>query len=118
MAIQCPQCKRQYDVTLFEFGRVAFCDCGEIVDATKPHEERAPEILREEQANAEELQRMASEVCYLILSSDFPWIDIEIAKTEVRERCRQLFPDKMELYEMIYESRFKRLWEQFREGEE
>jgi hypothetical protein len=59
------------------------------------------------------LQQMADRVCVLILSSDLPAIDIEIEKNKVRERCLELFPDREELYEMIYESRFQRLWEQF-----
>ena len=61
-----------------------------------------------------ELQRMADHVCVLILSSDLPAIDIEIEKGKVRERCLELYPDSEELYEMIYESRFQRLWDQFR----
>jgi hypothetical protein len=28
MAILCPKCGHQYDVTLFEFGNVVKCDCG------------------------------------------------------------------------------------------
>ncbi len=28
MAIICPKCKHQYDVTLFEFGNIVKCDCG------------------------------------------------------------------------------------------
>jgi len=28
MAIICPKCKYQYDVTLFEFNNVVECDCG------------------------------------------------------------------------------------------
>ena len=28
MAITCPRCKHQYDITLFEFGSVVECDCG------------------------------------------------------------------------------------------
>ena len=59
-----------------------------------------------------ELQRMADHVCSLILISDYPEIDIEIEKSKVRERCEEPYPD---LYEMIYESRFNRLREQFRE---
>ncbi len=61
-----------------------------------------------------ELQRMADRVCSLILISDYPEIDIEIERSKVRERCEELYPDRMDLYEMIYESRFDRLWEQFR----
>jgi hypothetical protein len=62
----------------------------------------------------QDLQRMADRVCVLILSSDLPAIDIEIEKNKVRERCLELYPDREELYEMIYESRFQRLWDQFR----
>ncbi len=61
-----------------------------------------------------EFQRMADHVCSLILISDYPEIDIEIEKSKVRERCEELYPDRMDLYEMIYESRFNRLREQFR----
>ena len=66
-----------------------------------------------------DLQQEADRVCVLILSSDLPAIDIEIEKNKVRERCLELYPDREELYEMIYESRFQRLWDQFwgEEGE-
>jgi len=57
---------------------------------------------------------MADHVCSLILISGYPEIDIEIEKPKVRERCEELYPDSMDLYEMIYESRFNRLQEQFR----
>ncbi|MGR3310699.1 MAG: hypothetical protein ACUZ77_07975 [Candidatus Brocadiales bacterium] len=74
-------------------------------------------ILSEEmkRERMRELQRMADRACVLILCSDYPEIDIEIERLKVRERCEELFSDRMDLYEMIYESRFKRLWEQFRE---
>ena len=65
----------------------------------------------------QEFQRMADRVCFLILSSDLPAIDIEIQKGKIRERCLELYPDREWLYDMIYESRFDRLWEQFREVE-
>ena len=65
-----------------------------------------------------EFQRMADRVCTLILSSDLPPIDIEIEKDKVRERCLELYPDREQLYEMVYESRFQRLWDQFRSERE
>ena len=37
MAIQCPCCGRQYDVTLFQFGRPVRCDCGASVDLRRGH---------------------------------------------------------------------------------
>jgi hypothetical protein len=64
-----------------------------------------------------ELQREADRVCILILSSDLPAIDIEIEKNKVREHCLEVYPDQEELYDMIYESRFQRLWDQFRDKE-
>ena len=71
---------------------------------------RDPQRLR-----MQELQRAASRVCVLILQEDYPEIDIGIAKDGVRQLAEELFPDRMDLYEMIYESRFRRLWEQWRE---
>ncbi len=50
----------------------------------------------------------------MILSSDLPEVDIEIEKSEVRERCLELCPDREDLYDMLYEARFQRLWDQFR----
>lgn len=40
MAIQCPRCRRQYDVTLFEYGRTLRCDCGERIDLHTGHVRR------------------------------------------------------------------------------
>lgn len=40
MAIRCEQCGREYDVTLFEFGRTVRCACGAEVDARRPHRDR------------------------------------------------------------------------------
>ncbi len=51
---------------------------------------------------------VADRVCTLILSSDLPAIDIEIEKNKVRERCLELYPDREQLYEMVYGSRFQR----------
>jgi hypothetical protein len=62
----------------------------------------------------QKLQRAAERVCVLILVSDYPEVDIEIAKQGVRDLAEELFPDRMDLYEMVYESRFRRLWDQWR----
>jgi len=72
------------------------------------------ERKRRARERMDELRRMADRVCVLILREDYPAIDIELEKAKVRERCEELFPDRMDLYEMVYESRFRRLWEQFR----
>jgi len=130
VAVTCPRCNRQYDITLFQFGRRVICECGELVSAegsfppmseeatarsTRAEIEQAKLVARQKM---ETLRRAADRVCCLILISDYPEIDIEIEKAKVRELAEELFPDRMDLYEMIYESRFRRLWEQFRCGSE
>ena len=57
-------------------------------------------------------QRQVDRVCTLILF-ECPECEIERAKIELRSEAKRLFPDKAQLYEIIYESRFRRLWEQF-----
>ena len=39
MAIKCPQCGAEYDVTLFTFDRRIRCDCGEWVDLAVGHQQ-------------------------------------------------------------------------------
>jgi hypothetical protein len=41
MSLRCPKCKREYDVTLFEFNREITCACGERLSLAKGHEEGA-----------------------------------------------------------------------------
>ncbi len=61
------------------------------------------------------LKRGADRICVLILSTDLPEVDILIERERLRRLCAQLFPDREDLFEMVYESRFDRLWEQFRD---
>ncbi len=48
MAVCCPECGRQYDVTLFEFGRRIGCECGALVDLSSGQTRR--ETTAENQA--------------------------------------------------------------------
>ena len=116
MAVRCSYCGRDYDVTLFEFGRSITCVCGETV--TFKHEQMTDEALlaRKVQDNkVRELTAMADRIASLITCSDYPLIDIEIEKQKLRERISELFPDKLELFDLIYEPRFRRLKDHFRE---
>ena len=62
----------------------------------------------------EELKRLADKVSMLILHTDLPEVDIEIEISKVRQRCQELFPDRLDLFDMIYTSRFHRLMQQWR----
>ena len=64
-----------------------------------------------------DLQRKADRISCLILYSEYPLIDIEIERATLREECARLFPDRKWLYEAIYESRFDRLIDDWRNTE-
>ncbi len=117
MPIHCPRCGAAHDIVEFEEGRKIKCRCGQELDASLY--ETVDDFLRffeneEERKKAREIQRDAEVICQMILNDNSEEVDIEIAKQNLRRKVESLFPDKMETYQMIYEARFKRLWEQFR----
>ena len=117
MAIRCPHCGKEYDVALFQFDRVIRCVCGKrvgisLIETIQDFERYLESV--EEKERALEIQEGASRICQMILDDSCPAVDIEIAKSKLKERVAELFPDKVAVYEMIYEARFRRLWEQFR----
>jgi hypothetical protein len=122
MAIRCPCCKKEYDVTLFEFEKTINCDCGNVISLQHKEIFRALLNARKdvnttrfrEEEKILEIKISADKIAFLIVSTDYPKIDIEIEKEKFRERINELFPDKAHLYELIYEPRFRRLEEQFR----
>jgi hypothetical protein len=59
-------------------------------------------------------QRHVDRLCVLIVASDCSDREIDIERLHLRVQAATLFPEKMHLYDMIYESRFCRLRQQFR----
>ena len=115
MAVRCSYCGRDYDVTLFEFDRSITCVCGKTV--VFKHEQMTDEAIlarSAEDRKIREIRAMADRIASLIIGSDYPMIDIEIEKQKLKERISELFPDKIDLYDLIYEPRFRRLKDQFR----
>jgi hypothetical protein len=122
MPIRCPKCGMKHDVARFtsEGGRAGGqlkCSCGFLLDLSLM--ETVDDFLRffeseEELKKAAQIQEDAQAICQMILSEDCSDVDIEIAKEKLKEKVRDYFPDKMETYHIIYEARFKRIWEQFR----
>jgi len=79
-------------------------------------ESRADQIERETRY-LRAFQREADDIGRLILSTELAWVDIEIRIEQLRRRAEKLFPRKAELFELIYGSRFRRLWEQWRDAD-
>ena len=107
----------KHDVVHFEGGKRVKCRCGLKLDISLM--QTVDDFLRffqseEERKKAKEIQQDAQSICQMILDDECSSVDIEIAKDKLKEKVLQLFPDKMETYRMIYEARFKRLWDQFR----
>lgn len=76
-------------------------------------ESRADQIDRETRY-LQLFQQKADAISHLILNTDLPWIDIAIQIEHLRNEALRLWPQKSELFDLIYVSRFKRLWEQWR----
>ena len=68
-----------------------------------------------EEAAYRRLQTEADRIASLIVASDYPAIDVVIAIRGLKGFIEAESPGKTELFEMVYEGRFKRLWAQFRE---
>ncbi len=146
MSLRCPRCGREFDVTLFEYRRSVLCPCGEVLtmddghtlngDRDKPDGERrggegidwealerdifGAARMREEAYDRERaaaLGREADRIVSMILFSDMPRIDIEIAIRAFRQRVLAVFPEKEELFAAVYLGRFRRIWRQFRDTE-
>ena len=69
---------------------------------------------REEKERWENLKTETDRLCQDIRQGrvgDREQLLARVAKA--RNLCQSLFPDKLELFDIIYRSRFERLWEQF-----
>lgn len=50
-------------------------------------------------------------ICNSILHLDVEWVDVAIQINEMRDFCQENAPDKLPLFEMVYASRFRRLYD-------
>jgi hypothetical protein len=72
-------------------------------------------IMEPSQQAYRNFQRHVDRLCLLIVASDCSDREIDIERLHLRVQAATLFPEKMPLYDMVYESRFRRLRQQFRE---
>ncbi|MFH1800650.1 MAG: hypothetical protein ABH891_07415 [Candidatus Omnitrophota bacterium] len=120
MSIKCSKCQREYDAAVFGSGREIVCACGarlgpgggEVLG-------QLAEICRQydltiEEEKLSEIKSAQDRIVFLIMNAGCEAVDLEIEKAKFRELIQSLFPDKTHLYDLIFEPRFKRLWEQFR----
>jgi hypothetical protein len=60
------------------------------------------------------VQRRIDRLSFLIVATDISERDIGIERLFLRTEVARLFPERFRFYEMVHESRFRRLVEQFR----
>ncbi len=65
----------------------------------------------------QDLEQQARHICELIVVRETYLIDIEIKQAALKNALSQLFPNDPGLYLVLYETRFRRLWQQFRHTE-
>lgn len=68
-------------------------------------------------ARWQDLQQQADRISEMIITRETPLIDIEIKQAGLKSAANQFFPDEPGLYQTAYETRFRRLWQQFRHSE-
>lgn len=71
--------------------------------------------LEEDEDPGALLQRHADRVASMIVTSSCSDLDCALAERDLRMECLSLLPDRMNLYDLIYTARFRRLREQFRD---
>jgi hypothetical protein len=59
-------------------------------------------------------QRRVDRLSFLIVATDISEREISIERLFLRTEAARLFPERFRFYEMLYESRFQRLLDQFR----
>jgi len=64
-----------------------------------------------------DFQRHVDRLCFLIVASACSEREIDIERLHLRVQAINLFPDRMPLYDLVYESRFERLRQQFRSAQ-
>ena len=79
-----------------------------------PDRLNASEIMEISDEAYRNFQRRVDRLCVLIVASDCSDHEIRIERLHLRVQAATLFPKKLPLYDMVYESRFDRLSEQFR----
>jgi shikimate 5-dehydrogenase len=120
MPIKCPACQREYDASRFGSGPEIVCACGAKLGlGSEEVLSQLARICRQydlqiEEDKLAEIKNAQDRIVSLIINTDYSAVDIEIEKAKFRELIQSLFPDKTHLIDLIYEPRFKRLWEQFR----
>ncbi len=120
MIIRCPKCSKSYSQQVFKPGVDFFCSCGEKL-YFKPEQVFAQldQIcndyqLKIEEENIAKIRKSADRIVSLILNNDCSRLNIDIEKNKFKQLIEQISPKKADLYKLIYEPRFDRLWNQFR----
>ncbi|MFH1063247.1 MAG: hypothetical protein V1747_10260 [Candidatus Omnitrophota bacterium] len=124
MIVRCPKCSKCYEQAKFSPGVDCYCSCGQkLLLEPEPVFTQLELICKEyvlkiEEENIDKIRKTADRIVSLIFNDNCSKLDIDIEKQKLRQLIEQISPEKVDLYELIYEPRFNRLWNQFRKNPE
>ena len=67
-----------------------------------------------EEAAYSRFQQHVDRLCFLIVATNCSDREIDVERLHLRTQAMKLFPEKIQLYDWVYEGRFRRLRQQFR----
>lgn len=120
MIVKCPKCLKIYEQAKINPGVDFCCSCGQkFLFESEQIFSQLKLICKEyelklEEKNIAQIRKTADRIVSLILNNNSTQIDIDIEKQKLRQLIEQISPERVDLYELIYVPRFKRLWNQFR----
>lgn len=123
MEIQCPKCNKSHAVSSADSFKLIICDCGQkIEDENESILKKLNEICEKYQLKLEEekitqIKKEADRIISLIINSKCDYFEIQSEKKKLKELLNSVSPEEASFYELIYEPRFERLWEKFRESD-
>jgi hypothetical protein len=124
MIARCPKCAKYYEKADSALAADFYCSCGEklVLDSEQVFSQLEQickdYALKIEEENISHIRKTADRIVSLIFNDASSKLDIDIEKQKLRQLIEQISPERVDLYELIYEPRFNRLWEQFRENPE
>lgn len=103
MAIICPKCGKQYDVTLFQFDKAILCECGEKVKGSQSHKGSLED-------DCSSLPRKAARIKSMIADDEVPKSVILREIENLRSLYLECFPKDKAGFGGKYENGLRRLF--------
>lgn len=120
MLFKCPVCSKYNKIEYLPPADDIYCSCGELLVLKNEFvfdqlEKICVEYQLEiENKNLDKIRNASDKIVAMILNHNCSKQMLRIEKQKLKIMIESICPDKLHLYELFYEPRFNRLWDQFR----